>query len=96
VKVLFGHVSLEVEYQQIRKCIQIGLDCVKIDRFKWPTISQIIKTSRTGKCRFQQYKRGKVTGRHGFIIYNLELRLWTVNFNGYHDILVLRAPQGSF
>ena len=41
--ILSGHVSLEVEYQQIRKCIQIGLDCVKIDRFKRPTISQIIK-----------------------------------------------------
>jgi len=44
VENLFRHVSLEVEYQQIRKCIQIALDCVKIDRFKRPTISQIIKT----------------------------------------------------
>ena len=42
--ILSGHVSLEVEYQQIRRCIQIGLDCVKIDRFKRPTISEIIKT----------------------------------------------------
>jgi len=38
-----SEVSLEVDYQQIRRCIQIGLDCVKTDRSKRPTISQIIK-----------------------------------------------------
>ncbi|KAG2548827.1 hypothetical protein PVAP13_9KG201100 [Panicum virgatum] len=42
IKKLSG-VSLEVDYQQIRRCIQIGLDCVKIDRSKRLTISQIIK-----------------------------------------------------
>ncbi|OEL29629.1 hypothetical protein BAE44_0009352 [Dichanthelium oligosanthes] len=34
--------SLESDCQQIRRCIQIGLACVKLDRSKRPTTSQII------------------------------------------------------
>jgi hypothetical protein len=34
---------LEIDCQKIRRCIQIGLLCVKLDRSKRPTTSQIIK-----------------------------------------------------
>ncbi|XP_066360220.1 uncharacterized protein [Miscanthus floridulus] len=38
-----GYTSQDIDYQQIKKCIHIGLLCVKIDRVKRPTINQIIK-----------------------------------------------------
>jgi hypothetical protein len=37
------YTSLEIDCQQIVRCIQIGLDYVKLDRLKRPTISQVIK-----------------------------------------------------
>ena len=38
-----GYTSGDIDYQQIKRCIQIGLLCVKKDEVKRPTISQIIK-----------------------------------------------------
>jgi nicotinate-nucleotide pyrophosphorylase len=44
------YTSVEIEYQQIRRCIEIGLDCVKLDRWKRPTISQVIKMLHGTEC----------------------------------------------
>uniref|UniRef100_A0A0A8XN46 Protein kinase domain-containing protein n=1 Tax=Arundo donax TaxID=35708 RepID=A0A0A8XN46_ARUDO len=41
-----GYTSREIDCQQIRRCIQIGLDCVKFDRTKRPTTVQIIEMLR--------------------------------------------------
>ena len=38
-----GYTSGDIDYQQIKRCIQIGLLCVKKDEAKRPTIQQIIK-----------------------------------------------------
>ncbi|CAN6222524.1 unnamed protein product [Urochloa humidicola] len=38
-----GYTSPENDCQKIRRCIEIGLLCVKQERSKRPTISQIIK-----------------------------------------------------
>ncbi|KAF8652091.1 hypothetical protein HU200_063037 [Digitaria exilis] len=38
----YTYTTLEIYYQQIRRCIQIGLVCLKFDRSKRPTTSQII------------------------------------------------------
>ncbi|KAG2621377.1 hypothetical protein PVAP13_3NG251500 [Panicum virgatum] len=38
-----GYTSGDIDYQQIKRCIQIGLLCVKFDQVKRPTIRQIIK-----------------------------------------------------
>ncbi|KAF8667636.1 hypothetical protein HU200_052842 [Digitaria exilis] len=38
-----GNTSRETDCQQIRRCIEIGLLCVKYDRSERPTIYQIIK-----------------------------------------------------
>jgi len=38
-----GYTSGDIDYEQIKRCIQIGLLCVKKDEVKRPTISQIIK-----------------------------------------------------
>ncbi|KAK3160359.1 hypothetical protein QOZ80_1BG0058470 [Eleusine coracana subsp. coracana] len=38
-----GSTSAVINNEEIRRCIQIGLACVKLDRSKRPTISQIVK-----------------------------------------------------
>jgi len=38
-----GYISGDIDYQQIKRCIQIGLLCVNFDQAKRPTIRQIIK-----------------------------------------------------
>lgn len=38
-----GYTSQDIDYQQIKKCIQIGLLCVKFDPVKRPTIKEIMK-----------------------------------------------------
>jgi hypothetical protein len=47
--------SLETDYQQIRRCIQIGLDCMKLDRSKRPTISQVIKMLQETESAVQSH-----------------------------------------
>jgi len=43
---LQGYTSVEINCQQIALCIEIGLLCVKLDRTKRPTTSQIITMLR--------------------------------------------------
>ena len=38
-----GYTSGDIDYEQIKRCIQIGLLCVEKDEAKRPTIQQIIK-----------------------------------------------------
>ncbi|KAG0514816.1 hypothetical protein BDA96_10G225900 [Sorghum bicolor] len=44
------YTSLEIDYQQIKRCIEIGLDCLKLDRWRRPTISQVIKMLHGTEC----------------------------------------------
>ncbi|WVZ52737.1 hypothetical protein U9M48_003767, partial [Paspalum notatum var. saurae] len=41
-----AYTAPEIYYQQIRRCIEIGLACVKFDRSKRPTTGQIINMLR--------------------------------------------------
>jgi hypothetical protein len=38
-----GYTSVEIDCQQIKKCIQIGLICVNPERTKRPTAAKVIK-----------------------------------------------------
>jgi len=63
-----SEVSLEVDYQQIRRCIQIGLVCVDPDRSKRPTTSQIIKMLHVESVDLSGRKRVRSLTKKGLII----------------------------
>ena len=75
IKKLSG-VSLEVDYQQIRRCIQIGLDCVKTDRSKRPTISQIIKALHRPESADPSNIKGVRSPANMVSSYNLFFLYW--------------------
>jgi hypothetical protein len=55
-----GYASQDIDYQQIKKCIQIGLLCVKFDRVKRPTTKQIIKMLERSDEAYQNEKISQV------------------------------------
>jgi len=55
-------------YQQIRRCIQIGLVCVDPDRSKRPTTSQIIKMLHVESADLSGRKRVRPLANKGLII----------------------------
>ena len=55
-------------YQQIRRCIQIGLVCVDLDRSKRPTTSQIIKMLHVESVDLSRRKRVRSLTNKGLII----------------------------
>jgi hypothetical protein len=63
------YTSLEIDYQQIRRCIQIGLDCVKLDRKKRPTVSQVIKMLHGTEIADLSSRKEVVTDKRGAIIF---------------------------
>ncbi|CAN6165963.1 unnamed protein product [Urochloa humidicola] len=52
--------SQEVDYQQIRRCIQIGLECVKFDRSGRPSTSQILDTLHASSHREESTDANKM------------------------------------
>jgi len=55
-------------YQQIRRCIQIGLVCVDLDGSKRPTTSQIIKMLHVESVDLSGRKRVRSLTKKGLII----------------------------
>jgi len=62
-----GYTSHDIDYQQIKKCIHIGLLCVKIDRVKRPTINQIIKMLERSDEAYQNEREVKSPPNYSFI-----------------------------
>jgi GH18 family chitinase len=62
-----GYTSQDIDYQQIKKCIQIGLLCVKVDRVKRPTINQIIKMLERSDEAYQNQREVKSRANYSFI-----------------------------
>ena len=53
-----GYTSREFDCQQIRRCIEIGLLCVKIDRAERPTTRQIIEMLTEGGAECSSKREG--------------------------------------